>query len=189
MKFAMRWIPALLVVVLSVGLVACRGQAPQQTQPAAGQSTVLGDLRKDWQAQKDAMMQIADAMPEDKFSFKSTEAQRTFAEQIMHVATANRDMLQTIGGAAAAPAFTAEGATTKAQILQALADSYDYGAALLNEQTDATIMATVQGPSFLGASTRARIFWTLLGHSLDGYGQMAVYLRLNGIVPPASRGV
>jgi len=44
-------------------------------------------------------------------------------------------------------------------------------------------------PSFLGPSSRARILWTLLAHSMDIYGQMAVYLRLNGIVPPASRGV
>jgi hypothetical protein len=41
----------------------------------------------------------------------------------------------------------------------------------------------------LGPSTRARLFWFLLGHSMDIYGQMVVYLRLNGIVPPASRGL
>ncbi len=73
-------------------------------------------------------------------------------------------------------------------MLQALADSYDHGIALLNAQTDASIDETIEA-AFLGPSTRARLFWFLLGHSMDIYGQMAVYLRLNDIVPPASRGV
>ena len=95
MKFAMRWMAALLAVGLSVGMVACGGQTGGQDE--AGQATVLGDLKKDWAAQKDTMMKIADAMPEDKFDYKSTPAQRSFGEQIMHVATANRGILQTIG--------------------------------------------------------------------------------------------
>lgn len=187
MKFTMRLMPVLLVVGLGVGMVACGGEMAQEGQTAAGGATVLADLQRDWTAQKDTMMQIADAMPEDKFGYKATDAQRTYGEQIMHVATANQGLLKTIGGMAPAPSFTAESATTKAQILQALSDSYDYGTALLNEQTDATMLQTVQGPPFLGASTRARIYWFLLGHTMDIYGQMAVYLRLNGIVPPASQ--
>jgi hypothetical protein len=42
---------------------------------------------------------------------------------------------------------------------------------------------------FFGASTRARVVWSLLAHAMDVYGQMVVYVRLNGIVPPASRGI
>ena len=73
-------------------------------------------------------------------------------------------------------------------MLKAMADSYDFGTALLKEQTDATITQTIDG-RFLGPSTRARLFWFLLGHSMDIYGQMVVYLQLNGTVPPASRGL
>jgi uncharacterized damage-inducible protein DinB len=192
MKLAIRLLQGLLVVGLSLGLVSCGGQATQETaQPpagtTAGAATVLGDLTKDWTAQKDTMMKIADAMPEDKFGYKSTPAQRSYGEQIMHVAMVNVRFLKMVGGTAAAPSFTAEGATTKAQILQALGDSYDYGIALLNEQTDATILQTVDGPAFMGPSTRSRMYWFLLGHTMDIYGQMAVYLRLNGLVPPASQ--
>jgi Uncharacterized protein conserved in bacteria len=136
------------------------------------------------------MMKIADAMPENKFSYRSTPPQRNYGEQIMHVASANVDLLKVLGGSAAAPAFTAESAKTKADILKALGDSYDYGTALLNELSETTVLEPVKdAPSFLGPSSRARILWTLLAHSMDIYGQMAVYLRLNGIVPPASRGV
>jgi uncharacterized damage-inducible protein DinB len=157
-------------------------------EPAAGGATVRGDLIKDWERQKAQLMAIADAMPEDRFGYKSTPAQRSYAEQIMHIATVNVNILKLVGGQVTPPTFTAESATTKAEILAALGESYDYGIALLNEQTDDSIMGTVEA-AFLGPSTRARVFWFLAGHSMDIYGQMAVYLRLNDIVPPASRGV
>ena len=147
-------------------------------------------LRSDWLAQKDMMMKIADAMPENKFTFKSTPPQRNYGEQVMHIALSNVDLLKVLGGSATAPSFTAESAKTKEEILKALGDSYDYGTALMNELSEATVLEPVkEPPSFLGPSSRARIIWTLLAHSMDIYGQMAVYLRLNGIVPPASRGV
>ena len=110
--------------------------------------------------------------------------------QPMHVALINVDLLKALGGKAAPPTFTAESVKTKADILKAMADSYDYGTALLNEESESTIGQPVKdSPAWLGPATRARIFWTLLAHTMDIYGQMAVYLRLNGIVPPASRGV
>ncbi|MGH9258255.1 MAG: DinB family protein [Vicinamibacterales bacterium] len=186
----------ILAVALALATLtaACGGATPQQSEPtpsataASGTATVLGDLLKDWQDQKDTMMKIADAMPEDKFGYKSTPPQRSYGEQVMHIATVNVDILNWVGGQAAAPLFTADSAKTKADMLKAMADSYDYGTALLKEQTDATIVQTIDG-RFLGPSTRARLFWFLLGHSMDIYGQMVVYLRLNGIVPPASRGL
>ena len=162
---------------------------PSATQaPAPGGVSVRTDLIRDWERQKKTMMAIADAMPEDKFGYKSTPAQRSYGEQIMHIATVNVDFAKVAGGTVTPPAFTAESAKTKAEILQALSDSYDHAIALLNEQTDASINEPVEA-AFLGPSTRARVFWFLLGHSMDIYGQMAVYLRLNGIVPPASRGI
>ena len=181
----------LMVLLILTGCGGGTPPAPQQAPAApAPNSQVLTQLRSDWQAQKDMMMKIADAMPENKFSYRSTPPQRNYGEQIMHVASANVDLLKVLGGSAAAPAFTAESAKTKADILKALGDSYDYGTALLNELSETTILEPVKdAPSFLGPSSRARILWTLLAHSMDIYGQMAVYLRLNGIVPPASRGV
>jgi uncharacterized damage-inducible protein DinB len=182
------------VLMVSLIVTACGGgtpAAPEQTAAApAPNSQVLMQLRSDWQAQKDMMMKIADAMPENKFSYKSTPPQRNYGEQIMHVALTNADLLKVLGGNATAPGFTAESAKTKAEILKALGDSYDYGTALLNELSETTILEPVKdSPPWLGPASHARIVWTLLAHSMDIYGQMAVYLRLNGIVPPASRGV
>jgi uncharacterized damage-inducible protein DinB len=196
MKTSVRLMAGALIFGLSAVFAACTtAEAPQPgaataTPAPTSQSAVLSDLLKDWESQKDTMMKIADAMPEDKFGYKSTPPQRSYGEQIMHVALVNVDLLKLLRGKAVAPSFTAESAKTKAEILKALAESYDYGTALLKQETEATIGQAIQdSPSWLGPSTRARIVWTLLVHSMDIYGQMAVYLRLNGIIPPASRGV
>jgi hypothetical protein len=91
-----------------------------------------------------------------------------------------------LGSKAAAPQINMK-ATSKADVMKAMADSFDYGTAILKEQTDQTMAGSIQGPPWMGPSTRARIFEFLVGHTQDTYGQMVVYLRLNGLVPPASQ--
>ena len=76
-------------------------------------------------------------------------------------------------------------ATAKADIVKALSDSFDYGTKVVKEFNNTTIQDTVQAP-FMGPSTRARVMFFLNSHTQDIYGQMAVYLRLNGVMPPAS---
>jgi uncharacterized damage-inducible protein DinB len=157
-------------------------------RPAAQSVTIQSDALKDWTNMKETMTKIADAMPEDRFGFKPTPAQRSFGEQVLHVAGANVGLMKTLGAKAAAPTIDTK-ATSKAAIVKALADSYDYGIAVIKEQTDQSMMESVKGPSFIGTATRARRVWDTIGHAWDEYGAMTVYLRLNGVVPPASRGM
>ena len=155
-------------------------------RPAAQSVSVQAEMLKDWTGLKDTMDKIANAMPAEKFGYKSTEPQRDYGAQIMHVATVNARFLSFVGAKAAAPMIDAK-ATGKAAIIKAMDDSFDYGTAILKEQTDQTMLqAAAMPPGFLGPSTRARMFTFLIGHTWDIYGQMAVYLRLNGVVPPAS---
>jgi hypothetical protein len=163
-------------------------------KPAAQTTTLSADVMKDWKAQKETMMRIADAMPEDKFGYKSTPPQRSWGEQILHVAGGNIFLMKFLNGKTPAPAVNASDmvvfglkASTKAEYLKALGDSFDYGEALLKEFSDAGLTETVKGPPWMGASTRVRMIYDVIAHCQDIYGQMAVYLRLNGIVPPASR--
>tara|TARA_B100000949_G_scaffold213336_1_gene208136 strand:+ start:723 stop:1283 length:561 start_codon:yes stop_codon:yes gene_type:complete len=177
----------------SIGIVAAillGGSGPAYAQDA----TLAGDLLADWQQQKAMMMAIAEAMPEETYGFKTTEVQRTYAEQILHIAGANVFLMQHVGGTTAAPQvdtsdFKVFGlpATSKAQVLQALSDGYDYGIAVLQEFSEEELLETIAGPRFFGKVTRVRMAYFTLSHAMDIYGQMAVYLRLNGVVPPASR--
>lgn len=154
-------------------------------QHAAGQS-INAEMVKDWNDLKGTMDKIAAAMPEDKFTFKSTPAQRDYGQQILHVAQVNFKILQAIGAKVPAPAIDLK-ATTKAGIIKAMDDSFDFGTAILKEQTDQTMLQpAAMPPGFMGPSSKARIYTFLIGHTWDIYGQMAVYLRLNGVVPPAS---
>ena len=164
--------------VLLVGALAL------MNSPAAAQATVHGDLLKDWTGQKDLLVKMAGAMPEDKFGYKPTPAQRSFGEQVLHIAQVNVMLAKAVGGKTPAPEIDMK-ATSKAASIKALSDSFDYGIAVVKEFDNKTIQDTIQAP-FMGPSTRARVLFFLLSHTQDIYGQMAVYLRLNGVVPPAS---
>ena len=145
-------------------------------------------MLKDWSDLKATMVKIASEMPADKYDFKPTPAQQSFAERVVHIAQVNNRFLGAIGGKAAAPALDAKAAAmTKEAAIKAMSDSFDYGTALLNEQTDQTMLQAVDAAAFIGPSSRARVYTFLIGHTWDIYGQMVVYLRLNGGVPPASQ--
>jgi uncharacterized damage-inducible protein DinB len=171
----------LALAAVAAGLIVAR-----QARPVAQTASLKGDFVKEWASQKDTLVKIANAMPEDKFSFKPTPAQRDFGGHVMHIAQINMMVLASLKGAAAAPAINMN-AKSKADTIKAMSDSFDYGTALLNEQTDQTMAGAVLGPPWMGPSTRARIIAFLIGHTQDTYGQMVVYLRLNGLVPPASQ--
>src|SRR5882724_3036614 len=115
MKIARRLLLFALVMAFGGALAARSGAVPAAAQAGAGQGSVTGDLLKDWQSQKSTLMLIADAMPLEKFDYKPTAIQRSYGEQIMHVALTNLDMLKLMGGKAPAPAFTAESVKTKAE--------------------------------------------------------------------------
>ena len=174
---------SIVVGMIAFGFLSLSAFGQTQTANVSLQSELL----KDWTGLKDTMHKIAAEMPADKYSFKPTEAQETFGERTVHVASSNVYFLNLLGGSATKPTIDPK-ATSKEAALKALDDSFDYGAAILKQQTDQTLMQSVaSAPKFMGPSSRARIIGFLAGHTWDIYGQMAVYLRLNGRVPPASQ--
>jgi hypothetical protein len=186
------WLAALVALLLA-GL--------NLAQTASGPSAQLADLQRDWREQKDLLVKLAEAMPAEKFGYKPTPAQRSYGEQIAHIAISNLANMQLLGTTRPTP-FSLEfdrakgnpeemfARAGKQEIIRRLSEAYDFGAAVLAEQTPETINALVDTRTpFWGGSTRARVVWLLLSHTSDIYGQMVVYVRLNGIVPPASRGI
>ncbi len=171
---------------LQILATACLALLVAGSRPAAQTATLNKELLKDWMQMKVTMAKLANEMPEDRFSFKATAPQRDFAQQILHVATANVSNLRFLGGKSVPPTID-RNARSKSDVIKAMTDSFDYGTALIGEQTDESLLVIVPTNQFLGSSSRARVIYFLLGHAWDIYGQMAVYLRLNGGVPPASQ--
>lgn len=185
---------AVLVVMMGAALAASalpaaaqgRGRGP--ATPAC--TTVACDVQGDWERTKNLVIGLVNAMPDDKFVFKPTPAQGTFAERAMHVAQIDVALLGTLGGKTAAPAINAK-ATSKADVVAALQQSFDYGAAVIKEFNDQQLVERVTSMPFLGpTASRLKVIYFSMQHTEDIYGQLVVYLRLNGITPPASnRGV
>ncbi len=172
-----------LAAVLASAVVASALVAHAQS------ASIRDGALQDWTRLKDTMMKISDAMPEAKFGFRATPPERTFGEQILHVAEANVVQMGRLASKATPPALNMK-AVGKAEILKSLADSFDFGTAALNEQTDESMLLAAENTRFdrfMGRSTRARVVYYVIGHTWDIYGQMVVYLRLNGITPPASQ--
>lgn len=159
------------------------------SSPGAQAVSLKDGALRDWNSQRDTLMKIAAAMPEEKFGFRPTPAQRTWGEQILHIAEANVNQMGRLGSKTPAPRIDMK-LTARADVLKALADSFDYGTAVLDEQTDATIVQPAGNTRFdqsMGPSARIRVVYFVVGHTWDIYGQMVVYLRLNGVTPPASQ--
>ena len=171
-----------VVVALLLMMIVGAGLRPASAQT----SSLKAELLRDWLEMKATIHKLAEEMPAEKYTFKTTPPQRDFGQQVTHIAGGNVGNLRFLGGKATPPVLD-RNATSKAQAIQAMDASFDFGAALINEFTDQTLMEIVQTNAFLGPSSRARVIWFLLGHTWDIYGQMVVYLRLNGGVPPASQ--
>jgi uncharacterized damage-inducible protein DinB len=185
-----------MALLLAIGSATVLAQAPQGARgggqgagrgPAAPACTTLAcDVLADWERTRQLIVNIADAMPADKFSYKPTPAQRTYGEQVMHIVQVDLKLLSTLGAKAPAPSINMQ-ATTKADVMAALRQSFDYGAAVLKEFDDQRLLERVASLPFMGpTASRARVIYFSMQHSQDIYGQMAVYLRLNDITPPAS---
>jgi uncharacterized damage-inducible protein DinB len=134
-------------------------------------------------------------MPEEKFGFAPTDGEfkgvRTFAQQIKHVAAVNYELAAALleekppvdVGDEAGPASV----TSKADIMKYLKDSFTYVHKAIATVNDKNVVETVKSPFGEGSVSRLGLASTVASHGFDHYGQMVVYLRMNGIVPPASR--
>ena len=182
----LRSILSFLVITLSF-IITGRGIAQEQTDPMAatvGQWFMMIER---------SFVDLAEAMPADKYDFKPTDGAfgnvRTFGEQVKHVACANFAFFNQIEGEEP-PEKCWEGgpdtAKTKAELMVYLRASFDYAQRVLRKMTAANALDPVSGP-YGGNSTRLGITTLAVWHVSDHYGQLVVYLRMNGIVPPASR--
>jgi hypothetical protein len=144
----------------------------------------ITEAKQRYAAIRDNLHKMAEAMPEENYSFKPTPDIRSFGELIAHVADAQTGIC---GGAAGAPKRgTAAGKTSKAELVAALKESSASCDAIFEATTEANSGAPVSMGSLKGS--RLGLLEYNTGHDAEEYGYLAVYMRLKGLVPPTSAG-
>jgi len=181
----------LCCAVVAVPAFALAQDSAKPAKPAVG--TAIGPSEtygKLLSGMEKEFVDAAEAMPEDKFDFAPAASAgdfkgvRSFGAQVKHVAEANWYFF---GGNMSeadmkAKSDSLEKLKTKAEIVQALKDSLSQAHTYVSGITaENAFVMTEHG-------TRGGMAAFGLAHMMDHYGQMVVYLRMNGIVPPASRG-
>lgn len=139
---------------------------------------------------------LVEAMPADKMDFAPTQGEfksvRTFAAQAKHVGA----VIYLVAAAAkgeAVPAAAGQGedgpadVKSREQVAKYLRDAFAYARAVAGTLTDQNGMSPVKNPFGQGQTPKSQALSVAIWHSFDHYGQMVVYARMNGIVPPASR--
>jgi len=179
--------------------------APQQQPTAAEMSkkeTVASAFLRGLQYQECEVRSAAEAMPEEKYGYRPAEGQfknekpqfgpaevRTFAEQVKRVACSNFGFAAELDGQKPPEGCDKEGpspAKTKKELLIYLRDSFAAIRKSLGAIDAKNMFDPIEGP-YAGPNTRLGLATVVIWHAADHYGQMLLYLRENGIVPPASR--
>jgi len=193
----------MLILVALAFLIARLARAQQPTAAEiAKKETVASAFTRGFGYQEYQVRSAAEAMPEDKYGFRPAEGKfksekpefgpaevRTFAEQVKHVACANFGFAAELDGTRPPDACDKGGpnpAKTKRELLIYLRDSFAAVNKSLATTNDKNMFDPIEGP-YAGPNTRLGLATVIIWHAADHYGQMALYLRLNGIVPPSSR--
>lgn len=160
-------------------------KAPPAPLPADSPSKVLLD---NWNDVGRKLTAMAEDFPEDKYDFKPNPTQRSFAEQLLH---ASNSLYYFIGPAQGMKAPSGElkraDYPTKAAVVAFVKKSFAEGAALIKSKGDGGMNDLFVGP-FGNQQTRfSDLAWEFVEHSGEHYGQLVVYYRAAGMVPPESR--
>ena len=187
----------LLALALSASSPAIAQTADSKAEPAKKSAepppaTVSSVLEHQISSYEKEFLSAAEAMPADKYNFAPTQGEfkgvRTFAEQVKHVAMANNIMFSAAAGEKSTLDPSQENGpanlTSKDDILKFLKDSFAIGHWAAKAITPENYFERPESPW----GKAPRMYWATaaVAHGFDHYGQMVVYLRMNGIVPPAS---
>ena len=188
----------LLLTCLFVAAAPAQTPAAPPAKPAqpSAPPTVTMILDSGLKYPESEFVPAAEAMPEDKYEFAPSTGEfkgvRTFGQQVRHVAAANYMICAAIltekppvdTGGESGP----ESIKTKADSVKFLKDSYAYCHKAYGSINESNSTGQVQSPFGSNKVSRLGLAVLNVGHNFDHYGQMVEYLRMNGIIPPASRG-
>ena len=176
-----------------VMLLAFASSAQVPTKTTAPPQTMSTTIAPWWQMIQQSVVSAAEAMPAEKWDFKPSggafDNVRTFAQQVKHVACANEAFFNEIARKEPPPDCENGGpnpARSKEELVAYLKTTFAQGGAAIAELTPANAL-DYAGGRYGGDSTRLGLITLAVWHASDHYGQIVAYLRMNGIVPPASR--
>ena len=195
----MKWMVVLVMWFAAVNLSAQSGRLVVDTKDAAPldaqrEKRALRTLLK---ITEKLIVPAVDAMPADKFGFAPTDGEfkgvRTFGQMVKHLSATNHILAAAALGEEPPPdagdEVGPEAVRTKAEILNYLNDSFGhlYKAVDAIGQNNIPVNSSPISPLKKGDVTRSALVVEALMHACDHYGQMVEYLRMNGVVPSASR--
>jgi uncharacterized damage-inducible protein DinB len=170
-------IPALLLLAAS---------AAAQTTPAQKNNPVSTALRDILPGRQKNTVAAVEAMPADKFSYKPTADQRTFSQLIVHMAETNYLLCSKVAAVPAPKVEETKETDSKDKLVTALKASFDFCSDALAKMDDSKLAETTEG--FGGKQvTRAWLSLVLAATWADHYAETAIYLRLNGLLPPTAK--
>ena len=177
-----------LVFAASLFYAAAGAQTTDKTaapKPPDSPSKVLLDS---WNDIGRKLIAMAEDMPEDKYDFKPNPAQRSFREQLLHAAGANYFFINPAKGIDP-PKGDPKGAefSTKAAVVAYVKKSFADGAALIQSKGDSGLGDLLVDPFAKQQARFSDFAWGFIEHSGEHYGQLVVYYRAAGLVPPESR--
>ena len=149
------------------------------------QNPLSSDLKSSYTGIKGTIIKAADEMAEADYSFKASPMERTYGAMIGHIADVQFGLCGNAKGEEK-KSDAEKSKTTKADLVAALKASFDYCDGVYDSLTDAdaTTMVTLFGPR---KATKLAVLNFNIAHDNEMYGQMVVYLRLKGLVPPSSQ--
>ena len=147
-------------------------------------------LRSQYETTSALVLGMAESIPEDKYDFRPTPEVRTFREILQHLVSETNNYLNLMQGESTGDQARFAKLKTRAELLKALQDSYDRGKKLLagmtDEQAAEVVSIAPNAPAGIRGQQKTKwsIIMAVLLDNMDHYGNLVVYARLNGLVPP-----
>jgi uncharacterized damage-inducible protein DinB len=182
----------LMTIMIAAALLALPAHAqdaPKKDAPPKAAVSPSQALLESWNDVGRKLTAMAEDFPEDKYDYKPTPAQRSFAEQLLHAAGANYFFTDPAMGKKMPPGEDPkrDDYKTKAAVAAFVKKSFEDGAAAIKAKGDKGMSDLMVDP-FANQQVRVSdMAWGLLEHSGEHYGQLVGYYRMAGLVPPESR--
>jgi len=168
------------------------GQTQTQNAAPSPARSRSEEMLDQWNNIGNKLVAMAKDLPEDKYDFKVQKDQRTFALNLLHAAALDFVLIRRISGSNIGPDFgegdnpKRDAFKTKADVVKFVQEAVTDGAQVIQQQGDAGLDKTTK---FFGnrMAHNSSIWAFAIEHSGEHYGQLVVYYRANGLVPPDSR--